>query len=530
MAKWPNDMFRRLAGLTLSTTALVYFYRYFEEYSFQPTVDLAWLVAVCGWMFAWWQRSPSRIAALSQPFWAYALYVLVLAQFATNWRWVMAGDSLSWLTGGIYLAEAGPAKSVLSIFGVAQFSYTQMVAHDIFMVLFEPSHYWHRFGQIIFGALSFAAVYSVYARLVHPRFGLLVAACSLTTSVTLVHTYCSYPLIDAIAIGHLILAIALWIRAEPESRTAWLLLGLSTGMMLFLTPNSWILGLSIWAWLGILALRRRWPLANAFLAAGLVLIVGLPVLLQMCRGQGAEMLSLLRRGEDSGSPFRLFWQALIMPFYSDQESAGAFGPQLPQWFRWLFIPGILLAPTFSRRFPGARLILAFYVVQLLFMSVTQGPYFVISVKRALVLIPMATYFVFLPFQRWLKSLPVVLVVIAVWSSFAIVDLTTKIRPGRTGYTFVDGLVELRQRLDGAPVCIFLSREYHPEAMVRGEPLERAFDIATAVRRVTDVNDPQCAHYMCYVPAIDPHVSLADLGYKEFPMLGTVEMRCGSKVS
>jgi hypothetical protein len=136
----------------------------------------------------------------------------------------------------------------------------------------------------------------------------------------------------------------------------------------------------------------------------------------------------------------------------------------------------------------------------------------------------------LPFQRWLRSLPVVLAIIALWSSYAIVDLTTKVRPGRTGYTFVDGLVELRQRLDGAPVCIFLSQEYHPEAMTRGEKLEHVFDIAAAIQRVTDVTDPQCAHYLCYVPAIDPDVNLTNLGYEPFPLMGSVELRCGHKSS
>lgn len=519
---------RRLIPLVACATVLGYFAAYFKESLWQPTVDLAWLVAVLCWLVALWDSAPSSAPRVRHPYWFYLLYIAILTPFATDWRWAMTGDSLGWAFGGINLAEHGPMKSLLSLRGIGQFGYGQLALHNVFAVLIKPTLFWHRVGQIMVGVAALAAIVAAYGRLVAPSFGLLVGACALSTSIMIVHTLCSYPLLDAIAVGNAVLAAGIWVRQDPNSRKAWLVLGIFTGLLLHLTPNCWAMGLCVWGWLGPQALYRRWPRSNLVAAIGCALIVGLPVLIQFTLGQGDALFSQIEKPDYTVEKIlRFFWEALTIPFSSKNEVAGAFGPQLPAYFRWLFVPGILLTPLIARYFPGARVIAAFFVIHAALLAVTQGTYPSVSVKRALVLIPMATYFVFLPFQRYLRALPVVLVVVAVWASFGVRNLLYDIRPGRTGYTLFDGVVEVNQRFSDAPVCVFIPTDARGPLLGPGSDLDRLYGLFPHLRPVSNVNDPLCREYLCYCPQANK-LDLAALGYTEIPLLNSVELRCGRK--
>lgn len=521
---------RLLIGVILSIAALTYFLTFFDQARWQPAVDLAWLVAVVAWLTAVWRRSPASAPALRQPYWFYVLYAAALLPFATNWRWVGSGDSTGWASIGIVFSEAGPAKSLLSVQGVAQFTYTQACLHNLFMTLVAPTLFWHRFGQVMVGVACLAAMFTVYGRLVNRWFGLLVAACTLTTSVMIVHTYFSYPLIDAIAIGHAVWAAGLWVRRDPESRSAWLALGVATGVMFYLTANGWVMGVCVWGWLLPQVLWRRWPIAPAILGGITATLIGLPVFLQLLHGDAANTLSLMANPNYTAEKIQQFlYEAATFPFLSTLQSAGAFGPQLPEGFRWLFPIGVVIAPILGGRFfPGARLVFAFLLVNVVFVAFSQGPYPNVSVKRVLVLIPMATYFAFIPFHRLLRHLPLVLVVIAVWSALGVSDLVYRMQPGRIGYTFLDGVVEASQRFGDRPVCIYLSRDNWSAEFGKGGLLDQLYGLYPRVRQVGNVSDAQCAQVLCYCPQIETELNLASLGYTEVPMLNTVELRCGER--
>ena len=499
----------------------------FNAARWQPTVDLAWFIALTGWLIAWWRPDTPSAPRLSQPYWFYALYIALLLPFATNWRWAFAGDSLGWAHGGYVLAKFGPTRSIFSTSGVHQFGYFQEQLHNIFMLLIAPTLFWHRVGQITVGALAMAAIYTVYARLVAPRFGLLVAACAMSVSVMITHTYCSYPLIDGIACGNAILAVGLWIRRDPDSRRAWLVFGFLCGFMLFLTPTAWFMALCVAAWLGPLVLWRRWPLTHPAIAAGMALIAASPILLQWGQGQGGQLFSLVEDARwSSAHLLHLLQQTVTIPFSSDMQIAGAFGAQLPPVFRWLFIPGILLTPLFSRRmFPGARLIFCFYTVHVLILTVTQGPYLDVSVKRALVLIPMATFFVFLPFHRYLRSLVVVLALIALWASFGAYNMVYELRPGRTGYNFYDGVVEAHQRLHASTVCVVVNNAERAQTIAKGSEIDVLYHTTPHLQPVLNPANPACRDALCYYPQ-QVSVDLQAAGYREVQLYNTVELRCG----
>jgi hypothetical protein len=510
----------------------VYFLVFFDPGRWQPTVDLAWAVAVGAWLAIFWRPEPTRVPRLPQPYWFYALYVGLLLPFCTNWRFVLSGDNLSYPTYGLAAAQFGPAKSLLSTDGADQFGHLQTTLHNLFMLLIEPTLFWHRVGKITVAVLALAAIYSVFARLVAPRFGLLVAACSATCSVWIVYTYASVPFMDGIASGYALLAVGLWVHRSPASRTAWLMLGLLSGFMLFLTPNGWLMAIFVWGWLTPQVFWRRWPLSNFVLALATGLVTGLPTLLQWSHGNEGELFTLVEHpGWTVDKVFRFLREAALLPFASQVQECGAFGPQLPWGFRWLFVPGILLTPLFGRRFPGARFVFCIYALHVVALAFTQGPYGGVSVKRALIIIPMATYFVFLPFHRSLRSLPVVLVLIAAWASFGIYDLVARIQPGRTGYNLIDGVVEAHQRFSDAPVCVYLRSRDRAASFAPGSVIDRLYRLSPHLQAVSEPNDPRCRDVLCYCPKEDEEhlpgsVDLKTMGYVEVPMLNTVELRCG----
>jgi hypothetical protein len=377
----------RWGALALVIACLGYFFAFFEEWRWQPTVDLAWLVASVAWITAFWRQDSSDTSGATrvpQPYWFYALYALCLLPYCTNWRWTMAGDTLNWLFMGMAIADHGHTKSLLSARGPDQFGYLQMNLHNFFMFAVSPTIFWHRVGKIVVAVAAAASIYTVFARLVRPTFGLLVTACTVSCSVWIVYTHTPFPYYDGIAGGFALLATALWVQRDPHSRHAWLILGALSGFLLFLTMNGWFMALCVWFWLGTVALRDRRHVSSFLLAATTGLIVGCPMLWQLLEAEGGQQFDLVQNPQWTVEKIvRFMREAAFMPFSSTLQDNGAFGPQLPVGFRWLFVPGILVTPLLWRRFPGAHLILVIYVVHVLLLAFTQGPYSSVSPKRAL---------------------------------------------------------------------------------------------------------------------------------------------------
>jgi len=505
-----------------------WFLAHFSPERFDPAVDGSWLAACALFTLAFWQRPEQQgVERLRQPWELYVAYLALLVPWVTNWRWVMAGDSLGWFAQGVVLAEDGPQRSLLSAVGVAQFSYGQATLHNLLMWLIEPTLSFHRIGQVLVGLACLAAVYTVFARLFSPRFAVVVAVGSMTTSVMLVHTYISYPLLDGIAIAFAAWAQALWIERQPEDRRAWLAFGLATGAMWYLTQSSWPMGLLLWAYLSVRTLWRWRTWRGWLLAAAVQALVALPMWMQIWHGQAEHMFSLVR-GEASRAPnYRaLLVEAALFPFASKYQSAGAFGPQLPMGFRWLFVVGVAVALWRARHQRALRALLALWLAYVVFLALAQGPYETVSVKRALILIPFATAFVFLPLERWMRQSVVVVPLLALWVGLGVSDLVWNITPGRLGYTLLDGIVEASQRFRSRPVCIVLSRDPWADVYGPGGLLDRGYHLYPRVRRVLGPDDPHCAQVLCYSPQVDEHISLLALGYREVAMQNTVELRCG----
>ncbi len=520
------------ARIVLALPALTLYALFLERFDparFDLPTEASWLGAWVLFVLAFWQAPLQEHSRLPQPYGIYAAYVLALLPWVTDWRWVAAGDSLSWFDQGVVLAEYGPQRSLLSALGVAQFSYGQASLHNFFMWLVEPTVSWHRLGQILTGLACLAAIYTVFARLFSPDFGLAVALGSMTTSVMLAHTYISYPLLDGIAIAFAAWAAALWIERAPNDRRAWLCFGVATGLMWYLTQSSWTTGILLWAYLSasVLGRWRRW--FEWALAALTQALIALPLWLQIWHGQAANMFSLVL-AEPEGKPNHalLLFEALTFPFASQYQSAGAFGPQLPAGFRWLFVIGVAVALWQARRSRPLRALVALWFANVLFLAFAQGPYLSVSVKRALFLIPFATAFALLPIARSLRSAAVAVPLLGLWAGLGVYDLAYRMQPGRIGYTLLDGIVEAAQRFRGRPVCIFTSNDPWAEVYGPGGLVDRAYHLYPRVRRVTDLRDPHCEQVLCYSPDIDPQVSLLSLGYREVAMENTVELRCGER--
>jgi hypothetical protein len=522
---------RSAIALAVFAAAYVYFGYTFQLNPWRPSVDLAWLVAIAAWAAAFWRADTPSAARLHHPYWFYALYVAAMALFATNWRWVMAGDNLSWPFYGIIVHDHGLNQTALSATGPDNFAVLPALLQNTFMIIFEPTVFWHRLGKIFIALGALAAIYTVFARLVQPAFGLLVAACSATCSVWIVYSYSSGMFINGLASTFTILAIGLWVRRDLDSARAWLAFGLFSGFMLYLPPTGWVLAGFLWAWLGILVLLRGKDLRNPVVAALGGLIVGAPIIWQWWSGQGLTFTLVQNPDWSMDKVLRFLRQAVYFPFYSLLEDSGAFGAQLPWGFRWLFIPGLIIAPLFPKRFPGARLVFVLWALHVISLAFAQGPYAAVSVKRALVLIPFATYFVFILFHSYLRHLPVALLLIGAWASLGVYDIAFKIKPGRTGYTLLDGAVEAHQRLAPATVCVYLPNDGRAEALKPGSDLDRLYGLSDRMKLVPDVNDPLCTEALCYCSQEQcERVDLQALGYEPFPLQNSVEFACGRRPS
>lgn len=521
---------RTLIALALFGIAYAYFWRYFNYHPWRPTVDLAWLAASVAWIAAFWRPDTPSAPPLRQPWWFYALYVVVMAPFGPNWRWALTGDNLPWATLGLLTVDNGPNQTLLSANGPDNFGALEAHLQNIFMYAIEPTIFWHRIGKIFIGLACVAAIYTIFARLVRPTFGLLVAGCAATCSVWIVYTYASGPFINGLAAGFAILAVGLWVRRDPESVRAWLTLGALSGFALFLAPNGWVMAVCVWTWLGVLTLVKGWNITYPLLGVATTLIVGTPMLRQWLVGEGGRLFTLVQNPSfTSEKVLRFLREAAYFPFASQLGDSGAFGPQLPWGFRWLFVPSVLITPLFPKRFPGARLVFALLVLHIGSLAFTQGPYGGVSVKRALVLIPMATYFVFIPFHSVLTRLPLVLVVMAVWAGFGINDVVNNMKPGRTGYTFIDGALEAHQRFAPATVCLYAPGDGRARALAEGTEINRLYGLSPRLHFPEDPQDPACAEVLCYCSQEQcPQVDLRALGYTPEPMYNTVELACGRR--
>lgn len=507
-----------------ATTAYV-LARYVDD-SWQPDVLAAWAVGNALWGVYWWRCGTRAPRPAAHAWWLYGLYTVCLLPFATNWRWAMLGDSAQWATGGLVVAQLGhPSHNALSVHGVWSSSYPQMLAHDVFMFVVSPTLFWHRVGQILVGALSLMAIYRFASELVEREAAMAIAVCSMTASVIITYTYSSFPLIDGIAVGYAALALALSLWEMPSTWSAYLF-GAITGVAVYTTVNAW--PCVALAWLMLIP-RRRTLLP---LAAVTAVFVAAPVLwqwmsdftpMQVVADPGATLQRTVEKA------VLVAWTAVQLPVSSPVQSAGAFGPQLPWGFRWAapigIVTGLILGP---RRWRRALLVtLLVFVWYVAALSVTQGTYDALSIKRAFHLIPLATLAAWALLWRLLPSPRWAVPLVAAWVALGVYDVTMKAEPGRFGYNFGDGLIEVHQRFPGEKIAVLLP-EAHAWWLQQDSDAQKLYGIRPHLERVAslDAVGATGAQLFCYHAGLD-NIDFAAQGWTAVPLYNSVEMRCAS---
>jgi hypothetical protein len=117
-----------------------------------------------------------------------------------------------------------------------------------------------------------------------------------------------------------------------------------------------------------------------------------------------------------------------------------------------------------------------------------------------------------------------------WASFGVYDIAARMKPGRIGYTLIDGAVEAHQRFDDAEfVCFYLPGDGRARGLEAGSQLDRLYALTPHVKLVDDPQNPACREALCYCSQQQcASLDLAALGYVEVPLLNSVELRCGRK--
>jgi len=512
-----------LAFAVLAATTAYVLARY-DDAAWQPDVLAAWAAGNILWAAYWWRCGTRAPRAAHHPWWLYALYIACLLPFATNWRWALIADSLGWVTGGITAAELGhPARNALSIHGMWSSSYPQLLAHDLFMFLVRPTLFWHRVGQIIVGALSVMAIYRFASELVEREAAMAIAVCSMTVSIMITYTYSSYPLIDGIAVGYAALALSLSLWEHPSTWSAYLF-GAITGVATYTTVNAW--PCVALAWLALLVRRR----SAVLLAALTAVAVAAPTLWQW-RHDFAPMETVANPGATLQytivKALSFAWTAILLPVSSPVQSAGAFGPQLPWGFRWAAPLGVITALVFGprswrRAVLVALLVFGWYVAAL---SVTQGTYDTLSIKRAFHLIPLATLAAWALLWRVLPSPKWAIPLVACWVGFGVYDVTMKVQPGRFGYNFGDGLVEVHQRFPDQKIAILLP-DAHAFWLDPNEALQKLYGISPHLQRIRTLEEVGAtgAQVICYHAGLDS-IDFDAHGWRQIPLYNSLELRC-----
>jgi hypothetical protein len=280
------------------------------------------------------------------------------------------------------------------------------------------------------------------------------------------------------------------------------------------------------AWLALLVRRR-----SAVLLAGLTAVaVAAPTLWQW-RHDFAPMETVANPGATlqytimKGLSFAR--TAILLPVSSPVQTAGAFGPQLPWGFRWAAPLGVVTALVFGprswrRAVLVALLVFGWYVVAL---SVTQGTYDSLSVKRAFHLIPLATLAAWALLWRVLPSPKWAVPVVACWAALGAYDVTMKVEPGRFGYNFGDGLVEVHQRFPDQKIAILLP-DAHAFWLDSGGPLQALYSICPHLQRIRALEEAGAtgAQVLCYHAGLDK-INFAAYGWHEISLYNSVELRC-----
>jgi hypothetical protein len=547
----------RLVGVI---AALVAFLWLFDTSRNQPLVDGLWALALILWVRDVKARSRGPLIGV-RPQWGDILPVAVILPvfaaawlpFYDNWRWAYTGDSFGVFCSGYWLAKNGLTQNILSVHGIDN-SFTVLwgVAYNALMMVFGPTLFWHRCGNLIMSCLALASIYTFFALVVGRYWGVAIMLATAINYVWLWFTYVSYGKIDSFIFYFLTLSFATLAWRRPDRLGVWMWCGLTGGLSLFFTPTAWSGVIFASVGLGVFALvTRRFGALAVFAVSFVVMAVPilqeLPWFITMTRQQTQQAL-------EWSYVAHIFRTIVLLPYDSPICRLGVNGAFLRWPLGFLYFGGIGLAalatiPPLRRwlRVPAiAPTLLALLLWDAVLLSLTNKGYADPSQKRVYNLIPLQVFFALVPAYvlyawsaraRWGRRAVAVLVA-AMLAVYARTNLWLIIfpEPAVYGLNVFDGIIELRQRFPERRVLLMTQREGLRAAFEADGIYQTAYKILDNLTFEQTFADSTVAHacaqhaVLCYEPAFDqermqPLLDSHRSTLEPFPLLNSVELVC-----
>jgi hypothetical protein len=325
-----------IVRLLAAAVCLGVFLWFFDDKRPQLLVDGLWVLAILLWGSEVWSRSARarlRLRPRSGDVWSIAAilatFIVAWLPFYDNWRWAYTGDSFGVFEYGYRLGRSGLTQNLLSVHGEEDsFTYLWGVAYGLPVLLFDPTFFWHRCGQLMMSCLSLAAIYIYFAVVLGRYWSAAIVISTAINYVWLWFSYVSYGKIDSFIFEFLTLAFATLIWRQPDWLIGWMLCGLIGGLSVFFTPTAWSAVAFVGLLLGAFALATRRVGAGVVYAVSFVLvalpvIIKLPWLLTMTANQTHQTMEW--------DYLRLtFSQVLLLPYHTNTYNIGIQGA----WVRW----------------------------------------------------------------------------------------------------------------------------------------------------------------------------------------------------
>jgi len=548
----------------LVTVLLAVFAVYFNPARRQPLVEWLYYGSVLVWMLAIrvcygtvWRRGTFGLldAVLLGAF--LVVFSACWIPYYDDWRWAYTGDSLGYVGLGMQWARGHVQRSFLSAAGGIDnwLTWTQSIAFNWPMLIFEPSFFWHRMGKLFVSLGALAAIYVYLQQVVGRWWALAVVVLLGSNYYWLWVSHVSYEHLDSQIFAYLVLAVFVSIWREPQRYTAWALAGVISGVALFFSRVGWgelvVVGLLL---SGYAAVRGHWYGLLIYGISGL--IAGLPMIMQLAevyRG-GMQAVRLESGGHQSfAHSLKIMRMILEWPPWQPSFNAGLSGPVFQLPFSYSYLAGGALAllagiPPLARwlRIPRAVFWIALLLAwEVALLGVTNGRYASPSQNRVYHIVPLQIVLACVPFmllynwlRRWLVTRWLVVGLsaasVVVWCYFN-AQVLAKPRWRVFGQNTYDGTIEAVQKF-GAPIVVFTLRPDHGHSLQN--PNEMVNVNYRLHEKVAVSNDytPQGVREACeYSPVIcyelfPEHKKIMEQVLTQVPhepleLVGTDELRC-----
>jgi hypothetical protein len=547
----------RLGGVLASLGLFLWL---FDAARNQLLVDGLWVVALILWAMEVKARSHGPLVG-ARPQWADVWPIAVILvifsaawlPFYDNWRWAYTGDSFGVFCSGYWLGKNGLKQNVLSVHGIDNaFTVLWGFTYNILMVLFGPTLFWHRCGQLIMSCLALTSIYTFFTLVLGRYWSVAIVLATAINYVWLWFTYVSYGKVDSFIFYFSTLTFATLIWRRPERLGAWMWCGVIAGLSLFFTPTAWPAVILVGLGLGIfgLATRRVGALAVygiSFVIIGLPVLRELPWFITMTRSQTAPVLKW-------GYVERIFRTILLLPYDSPLVTLGAQGaflrwPLGPLYLAGLGLAALAAVPPLRRRLrlPSvAPVLLGLLLWDITLLSLTNKGYGQPSHKRAYNLIALQVFFALLPAyllhawsarRSWARATSVGIIALAL-AIYVGANLKLMMFPPAQmyGLNAFDGVIELRQRFPERHVFLITSREGLQHAFEADGTYQLAYrllDNLTFGHTFAESAIEQICRegaLLCYEPAFDlermqPLLARYQNVLTPFPLLNSIELVC-----